>query len=77
MTGPSEAPDEGWRDYLPKVREYLAYCADAGAWMATQGSSLDPRYHPTADGAAKMIFHLVPADADKIRRAFREAGDQR
>lgn len=60
-----------WRDYEPAVREYLRYCRKAAAELKLQGSSLDPKYHPTADGAVKMIPHNgVPADAKKIREAF-------
>ena len=71
-------PAGGWQEYLPKVREYLAYCEQTAAWIEARGSTLDPKYHPTADGAVKMIAHDGnPAKAQLIRRAFRElAGGQ-
>ena len=60
-------------DYTGPVREYLTYCRKAAAELEAGGSSLDPKYHPTADGAAKMIPHnSVSAEARKIREAFRE-----
>jgi hypothetical protein len=50
--------------YETQVRAYLADCEQASV-------KLDPRYHPAADGAAKMIPHGgVPAVAKKIREAF-------
>ena len=59
--------------YTGPVREYLAYCKWAAAWLSERGSSLDPKYHPTADGAVKMIPHGgVPAEAKRIREAFRD-----
>ena len=67
----------GWcgvSDYAGQVLEYLAYCKWAGAWLEARGSSLDPKYHPTADGAVKMIPHGGDATrAREIRAAFREA----
>lgn len=61
-------------DYDGPVREYLAYCKRAAAELKLQGSHLDPRFHPTADGAVKMIPHSGDtAEAKKIREAFREA----
>ena len=61
-------------DYDGPVREYLRYCQRAAAELRLQGSSLDPKYHPTADGAVKMIPHRShTAEARKIREAFREA----
>lgn len=75
-TGPSEAPVKGWEAYVPQVREYLGYCNWSRAWLGGRGASIDPKYHPTADGAVKMIFHRGdPAEAKKIRRAFRELAD--
>ena len=57
-------------DYDQQVRDYLAYCRQA--WKQLRGN-LDLRYHPTAEGAVKMIPHNgVPAEARKIREAFRE-----
>lgn len=61
-------------DYDGPVREYLAYCKRAAAELQLKGSSLDPKYHPTADGAVKMIPHNGDkTEARKIREAFREA----
>jgi hypothetical protein len=60
-------------DYTGPVREYLAYCKWASAGLKARGSALDPRYHPTADGAVKMIPHGGDATrAEEIRQAFRE-----
>jgi len=60
-------------NYAGAVREYLAYCKWSGAWLAAQGSSLDPKTHPTEAGAVKMIPHGGDAGrAKKIREAFRE-----
>jgi len=60
-------------DYAQKVREYLAYCRWSAAQLEARGSALDPKYHPTADGAVKMIPHGgVPAEAKRIREAFRD-----
>jgi hypothetical protein len=56
---PAVAPDP---PYGAEVRAYLADCA------AHQG--LDRRYHPTADGAVKMIWHRGPDEADQIRSTF-------
>lgn len=61
-------------DYDGPVREYLRYCRQAAAELTLKGSSLDPKYHPTADGAVKMIPHRGEmAEAKKIRQAFCEA----
>ena len=58
-------------DFEPAVREYLRYCRRAAAELKLQGSSLDKRFHPTADGAVKMIPHNgVQADAKLIREAY-------
>jgi hypothetical protein len=54
--GPPEPPFAG------DVRAYLADCAGA--------AGLDRRYHPTADGAVKMIAHHGRAEAEMIRAAF-------
>ena len=60
-------------DYASPVREYLAYCEDARGQLEARGARLDPRYHPSADGAAKMIPHGSDrASADAIRRTFGE-----
>lgn len=67
----SEMPTGTWRDYEPAVRKYLRYCKRASAELRLQGSRLDPKYHPTADGAVKMISHRADAgEAKKIREAF-------
>lgn len=50
--------------FAAAVRAYLAECVSAG---------LDRRYHPTADGAVKMIGHHGKAEADMIRAAFTAA----
>jgi hypothetical protein len=60
-------------DYTGQVREYLAYCEDARRHLEACGGRLDPRYHPTAEGAVKMIPHGADrAAADAIRQAFAE-----
>ena len=60
--------------YEDQVRAYLADCRRAAAEMDARGSAMDPRYHPTADGACKLIPHGGdPAEAAKIRQAFRSA----
>lgn len=60
-------------DYDQQVRSYLRYCERSRREMEAAGSHLDPKYHPTADGACKLIPHSsVPAEAAKIRQAFRE-----
>jgi len=62
----------GVSDYDGPVRRYLADCRKAAAELEAAGSFLDPKYHPTADGACKLIAHRgVPAEAAKIREAFR------
>ena len=70
----SEAgPAAGSADYAGQVREYLAYCEAAREQFEPRGGRVDPRYHPTADGAVKMIPHGSDrARADAIRRAFGE-----
>lgn len=60
--------------YDDQVRDYLAYCRKAAAELRARGSVLSPAYHPTADGAVKMIAHRGdPAEAKKIREAFARA----
>jgi hypothetical protein len=50
--------------YAAEVRAYLADCLRHGA-------QLDPAYHPTADGAVKLIPHGGNAEeAERIRAAF-------
>jgi hypothetical protein len=48
--------------FAAEVRAYLADCA------AHPG--LDPRYHPTADGAVKVTWHRGQDEADQIRHTF-------
>ena len=65
--------DTGGADYAGQVREYLAYCEDARAQVEARGGRVDPKYHPSADGAVKMIPHGSDrASADVIRRVFAE-----
>jgi len=60
-------------DYTGPVREYLAYCKWAGAWLEARRFSLDPRHHPSEAGACKFIPHDGDATrAREIRAAFRE-----
>ena len=50
--------------YAAKVRAYIADCLRHSA-------QLDPAYHPTADGAVKLIPHGRDADeAERIRATF-------
>lgn len=71
MTEQSAADD--WHHYEQAVRAYLADCELAADEMKAASSSLDPKYHPTEDGAVKMIPHGGnPAEAAKIRQAFRD-----
>jgi hypothetical protein len=59
--------------YAGQVREYLAYCADARGQVEARGSGVDARYHPSADGAVKMIPHGSDrVRAEAIRQAFAE-----
>ena len=63
--------------YAPVVREYLAYCRKSAAELKTRGSSLDPKHHPTPDGAVKLIPHRGdPAEARQIRQAFRDLTEE-
>lgn len=45
-----------------QVRAYLRDCR--------ANPQLDPRYHPTPDGAVKLIWHRGQGDADAIREAY-------
>lgn len=58
--------------HAERVREYLRYCKRAAAELKLQGSSLDPKYHPTEAGCVKLVWHRTPAEAQEIRRLFRE-----
>ena len=65
--------ETGTADYAGQVREYLAYCETAREQLDACGGRLDPRYHPSADGAVRMIPHGSDrARADVIRRVFGE-----
>jgi len=65
--------EAGAADYAGQIREYLEYCEDARHQLEPRGGRIDPRYHPSADGAVKMIPHGSDrAAADAIRRAFGE-----
>lgn len=58
--------------YPPGAIERLvrAYREECGRWP-----QLDRRYHPTADGAVKMIVTYSSAQADEVRTEFeRQAG---
>jgi hypothetical protein len=67
MSGAADA------DYARQVREYLAYCEAARGQLEACGVRVDPRYHPSADGAVKMIPHGSDrARAAAIRRTFGE-----
>jgi hypothetical protein len=69
----TESAVAGWQDYVPQVREYLAYCKQSRAELEAQGHGLDRKHHPTADGAVKMIPHGGDRTAaDAIRQAFGE-----
>ncbi len=60
-------------DYDQQVRSYLRYCDRSRREMEAAGSHLDPKYNPTADGCVKQVPHgSDPAEAAKIREAFRE-----
>ena len=63
--------------YDEQVRAYLADCRKAAAELEARGSALDPKYHPSADGAVKMIPHRGDlAEAKAIREAFRDLAEQ-
>jgi hypothetical protein len=59
-------------DYTEQVRAYLVYCRRASMQLTARGSALDPKYHPTENGACRLIPHRGdPAEARAIRQAFR------
>jgi hypothetical protein len=65
--------ETGAAHYAGQVREYLAYCEAAREQLEARGGRVDPRYHPSADGAVKMIPHGSDrARADAIRQVFSE-----
>ena len=47
------------------ARLVRAYREECGRWP-----QLDSRYHPTADGAAKMIMTYTAEQADEVRAEF-------
>ena len=51
---------------LPFSAEVRAYLADCRAW-----TQLDRTYHPTEEGAVKLIWHRGPEEAEQIKAAFR------
>jgi hypothetical protein len=66
----AESPD---LDYAAQVREYLAYCSDARGQVEAHGFRVDPRHHPSAEGAVKMIPHGSDrARAEAIRQTYAE-----
>jgi hypothetical protein len=50
--------------FTAAVRDYLDTC------RANDGL-LSRKYHPTENGAVKLIFHRTPDEARDIREAFR------
>jgi hypothetical protein len=48
--------------FTEEVRGYLADCAAA--------PGLSPKYHPTPEGAVKLIWHRGKAEESQIRAAF-------
>ena len=64
----SGSEQRGEAAYEPEVREYIAYCR--AYWRQSRGW-LRPAYHPTAEGACRLIWHNGdPREAAKIRDAF-------
>ncbi len=59
-------------DYTGPVRDYLRYCKRAAAELKLQGAVLERKYHPSEAGACRMVYHRTPAEAEKIRQAYRE-----
>lgn len=57
--------------YRAEVAAYIADCQDASRQLEARGSGLNPRYHPTAAGAVKMIPHHGDKQAAAaIRQAY-------
>jgi hypothetical protein len=52
--------------FSAEVARYLADCAE-------HARVLSPAYHPTEEGARKLIWHRGPAQAAQISAAYREA----
>jgi hypothetical protein len=48
--------------FTGEVRGYLADCAAA--------PGLSPKYHPTAEGVLKVIWHRGKAEESQIRAVF-------
>jgi hypothetical protein len=55
--------------FAEEVRGYLADCAAA--------PGLSPKYHPTAEGALKVIFHRGKAEESQIRDAYTDERKKR
>lgn len=74
MTGhgtcPHRGPDAPPGTALPFSAEVAQYLADCAAHPG-----LECRYHPTEDGAVKLIWHRGPDQAGQIRAAFRAAAE--
>jgi hypothetical protein len=54
---------ENGAGYAAEVARYLADCAE-------HAQVLSPAYHPTEEGARKLIFHRGPAQAAQISAAY-------
>jgi hypothetical protein len=50
--------------FSAEVRQYLADC-DANP-------ELSRKYHPTAEGALKVVFHRGKAEESQVRAAFNQ-----
>jgi hypothetical protein len=50
--------------FTAAVRDYLDTCQDSSGLLSR-------KYHPTENGAVKIIFHRTPGEADEIRETFR------
>jgi hypothetical protein len=48
--------------FVREIRDYLADCEAA--------PGLSPKYHPTAEGAVKVIFHRGKDEESQIRAVF-------
>ena len=55
----------------PFAAEVGRYLADCAAYVRV----LSPAYHPTEDGALKLIWNRGPDQAAQIRAAFRAAAE--
>jgi hypothetical protein len=63
--GARPAPVTGRDEITGYVRQYLADCR-------THRKLLDPRHHPTEDGALKTVFHRGHAQEEAVRAAYRQ-----